>query len=120
VVITIPLLGVARRAVPRLRGHAALLADLDAVSLTNQPAPLARVLMTAARNRRTVASAWPIAPLWFDLDNASAQPSRYWWWRELEATEDEETASHLAKRARRELLERARVLVGLAGNSPTL
>jgi Zn-dependent protease with chaperone function len=117
VVITIPLLGVARRAVPRLRSRAALLADLDAVSLTNQPAPLARVLLTTARNQRTVTSAWPIAPLWFDLHVADTRPGRFASILQDAMESDDGTARQRAARARRELLERARVLVDLANDS---
>jgi len=121
VAITIPLLSLARRAIPRLRSRAALLADLDAVALTNQPAPLARVLMTAAQNRRTVTSSWPIAPLWFDLDTTNAVNARFLWWKQLLIdTDDEGISSHLAIRARRELLDRAHVLVELAGSTATL
>jgi hypothetical protein len=121
VVITIPLLALAGRAAPRLRSRAALLADLDAVGLTNQPAALARLLMTTARNGRRVTSRWPIAPLWFDLDTTSAAPGGFA--RSMQTVIDaeiEETAPQLAVRSRRELLQRARILVDLAGNDTTL
>jgi len=121
VVITIPLLALAQHAVPRLRARAAVLADLDAVSLTNQPAALARVLLAAARDNGSVICGWPIAPLWFDLDTRDAPPRRFARSMQLLIEPDvTETAPHRAARARRELIERARVLVALAGDDPKL
>jgi Zn-dependent protease with chaperone function len=121
VVVTIPAIGIAQRAVPRLRSRAALLADLDAVALTNRPAPLARALMATASNRRTVLTAWPIALLWFDLDVAPTAPGRFASTMQTAMDGDiVQTAPQLAARARRELLDRARVLVDLASGDPTL
>jgi hypothetical protein len=120
IAVTKPLLAIASRAIPKLRARSAQLADLDAVRVTNQPAGLARLLLTTAADTRRVASRWQIANLWFDADT-SRPPARKLgrrllpWMAELDPT-DTGSARHRAEVVRRDLIDRARVLVDQSGD----
>jgi len=122
VVCSVPLLVVAERATRRLRNRSAQLADLDSVSVTNQPAALARVLLAAAADTRTVASRWEIAHLWFDPD--TTRPASRGWELQFQSWlgdfAGDGTSREPAVRARRALLDRARVIVDLTSADPTL
>jgi hypothetical protein len=124
VLVTMPLLTLADRAIPRLQERAALLADLDAVRLTNEPAPLARLLLTTAGNFRTVSTPWQIAHLWFDPD--TSRPKRgtfqrgFESWIENSSEIEPGDARRNAERAQQMLLDRARVLVDQTSGDVTL
>ena len=124
VVCTMPLLALADRAIPRLRDRSAQLADLDAVSLTNQPAELARLLLTTADDRGTVDTPWQIAHLWFDPDTSRPVPgtiaSGVQSWFETRDDAGTYAARRSADGARHALVERARVLVDLTGGDRSL
>ena len=123
VVLTLPMLMLADRAVPRLQAQSAELADLQAVSLTNQPAGLARLLLASVHDYGAVPSRWQIARLWFDSDTSRPAPSRtarrFQPWVEGYDPLDPPPAREIAARADRALIARARVVVDLTGD-PTL
>jgi len=124
IVTTKPLLAAARRAVPGLRDRSGELADLAAVRVTNQPAALARLLLSVATNRRQAASPWPVASLWFDADVVRPTqgrmrrvvPSRL----DPRDPTDPRAARLAAEGARRALVARARVLVDQVPGDPSL
>jgi heat shock protein HtpX len=122
VVTTIPLLALADRAIPRLRDDSAQLSDLDAVELTNQPAALAHLLLATAEDFKTVATPWQIAHLWFDPDTSRPRTSLSFGQRWLDNLDDRDPAGSrsTAARARRALLQRARVLVDMTSGDPKL
>jgi hypothetical protein len=113
-----------RVAIPRLQERSALLADLDAVRLTNEPAPLARLLLTTADDYREVATSWQIAHLWFDPDTARAKRGTvqrgFEWWIENSNEIDPPSARRNVERTHRVLVERARVLVDQTSGDPEL
>ncbi len=124
VVLTVPMLMLAERAIPRLQARSAQLADLQAVSLTNQPTALARLLLTSAHNRGTVRSRWQIERLWFDPDTSRPAPGRMTrrfepWIEGYDPLDSTSPHTHAAL-ADRALMERARVLVDLTGGDPKL
>lgn len=124
VVCTMPLLALADRAIPPLRDRSAQLADLDAVRLTNQPAALARLLLAAADDYRTVSTPWQIAKLWFDPDTSRRAPGKLELglqaWFETPDDSDPTSVRRAATRAHRVLIERARVLTDMTSGEPKL
>jgi len=121
---TMPLLALADRAIPRLRDRSTQLADLNSVAVTNQPAPLARLLLTAADDRRAIAAPWQIAHLWFDADTKRRPPGGFerrfeTWLDPLEGSDPRSLRPDPAA-ARRTLIERARVLVDMTSGDPDL
>jgi Zn-dependent protease with chaperone function len=124
VVCTMPMLALADRAIPRLRDNSARLADLNSVGVTNQPAPLARLLLTAADDRRAIAAPWQIAHLWFDADTKGRPPGgferRFEVWLDPLEGADPVSLRPNPTVARRTLIERARVLVDMTSGDPDL
>jgi hypothetical protein len=124
VVCTQPLLVIADRAIARLLDNSARLADLDTVRVTNQPAALARLLLTAAADDQKVATHWQIAHLWFDPDT-SRPPMPTWqrsiaFWTSDDDLDDTHVALRNARSARQMLIGRARVIVDLTSGEPKL
>ena len=102
-------------------------ADLDAVRLTNQPAALARLLLTTAADRRAVSTPWQIAHLWFDPD--TSRPARGTHAATLPDLDRDTTprgsspatpARQPVARREQMLIERARVLVDQTSGDPKL
>jgi len=124
VVCTMPMLALADRAIPRLRDRSAQLADLNSVGLTNQPASLARLLLTAADDKRAIAAPWQIAHLWFDPDTKRKAPRgfehRFDEWLDPLEGSDPASLRRDPAAARRTLIERARVLVDMTSGDPEL
>jgi hypothetical protein len=126
VVCSMPMLALADRAIPRLRDRSAELGDLGAVRLTNQPAALARLLLTTAADRRAVSTPWQIAHLWFDPDTYRPAPGamerRFQIWTEMDPREGSSSypTARSAAQARATLIGRARVLVDQTSGHPEL
>ncbi|MDQ1509614.1 MAG: hypothetical protein QOG50_1458, partial [Actinomycetota bacterium] len=124
VACTKPLLAVADGAIARLLDNSARLTDLDTVRVTNQPASLARLLLTAADDAQKVATHWQIAHLWFDPDT-SRPPMPTWkqsiaTWTSTDEPDDMQLAARNARAARQMLIGRARVVVDLCGGDAKL
>jgi hypothetical protein len=113
VAVTKPLVTVALRAAVRLLDCTAELSDLETVRVTNQPSPLAKLMLDVVEHRAPVKSTWDIAHLWFDPETATR--SSQWWFPSVRPI-----AGPDSPRTRADLIDRARVLVALTSGDPRL
>jgi hypothetical protein len=113
VAVTKPLVVVALRATVRLLDRTAELADLETVRVTNQPGPLAKLMLDVVEHRTPVNSTWDIAHLWFDPETASRTST--WLLPSVRPI-----AGPDSPRTRAALVDRARVLVALTSGDPRL
>jgi hypothetical protein len=113
VVATKPLVVLASNAMVRLLDCTAELADLETVRVTNQPKPLAELMLDVVEHRRPVTTKWDIAHLWFDPETTA--PTSGWWLPNARPLVGPDTP-----RTRAGLIERARVLVDLADGNDEL
>jgi hypothetical protein len=113
VAVTKPLVIVGSHAVVRLLDRTAELTDLETVRVTNQPRPLATLMLDVVEHRIPVRSTWDIAHLWFDPETTTRTSS--WWWPSVRPI-----AGPDSPRTRAALIDRARVLVDLTSGDPHL
>jgi hypothetical protein len=109
VVVTKPLVVIAYRSMVRLLDCTAELTDLETVRVTNEPRRLAVLMLDVTQHRKPVTTAWDVAHLWFDPETRTSG-SASWWGPTVRAI-----AGPDSPRTRSALVDRARVLVGLAG-----
>jgi Zn-dependent protease with chaperone function len=113
VAATKPLVGIASTAIVRLLDRTAELTDLETVRVTNEPRPLATLMLDVVEHRTPVASTWDIAHLWFDPE--TTPPTSSWWFPTVRPI-----AGPDSPRTRAALIDRARVLVDQTGGDPHL
>jgi hypothetical protein len=113
VIATKPLVVLASNAVVRLIDCTAELADLETVRVTNQPKPLAELMLDIVEHRQPVTTRWDIAHLWFDPETTA--PTSGWWLPNARPLIGPDSP-----RTRAGLVERARVLVDLADGDHAL